>query len=60
VDTGDQYDSFTCLARDLRSTGLSLQVLQSRTTSTDLGSVLSLRNNNTNDNGLLEDFDLLL
>lgn len=60
VDTEDQYNSFTILARDSRGTGLSLQILQSRTTSTDLGSVLSLRNNNTNDNGLLENLDLLL
>jgi len=46
--------------KNSRSSGLSLQILQSRTTSTDLGSVLSLGNNNTNNDGLLQDLDLLL
>jgi len=45
---------------DSRSSGLSLQILQSGTTSTDLGCVLSLGNNNTNNDGLLQDLDLLL
>ena len=45
---------------DLRSSSLSLEILQSGTTSTDLGGMLSLGNDDTNDDGLLQNLDLLL
>jgi hypothetical protein len=58
VDTVDQQSSLKT-QNDLRSSGLSLKILQSRTTSTDLGSMLSLGNNDTNNDGLLQNLDLL-
>jgi hypothetical protein len=45
---------------NLRSSSLSLKILQSGTTSTDLGGMLSLGNDNTNNDSLLQNFDLLL
>ena len=47
-------------AHHIRSTSLALQVLQSGTASTNLAGVLRLRNNNTDNDGVLQDLDLLL
>lgn len=43
-----------------RGTGLALQVLQGRSASTDFGSMLCLGHGNTDNDGLLQDIDLLL
>jgi hypothetical protein len=59
MDTVYQHDSANT-QNDLRSTSLSLKILQSGTTSTDLGGMLSLGNDDTNNDSLLQNLDLLL
>lgn len=60
VDTNIRQDLRYTSCEHSRRARLSLQVLQGRTSSTDLACVLRLRHNNTDDKRVLQDLDLLL